>query len=631
MRQKSRRIARIDAVRTLSQRGRIAGRTDTIQHRHGPAGVPECLAPRNGPKRHSSLAESAMSPPSHEIAIFAVTSAFKLLLSSASYHSTDLEVHRNWLSITAQSPLRHWYFESTSQWTLDYPPLFAYFQWLLQLVAQVLHPGMLQLSAEPIADGKTLLFQRLSVIVSDAVLLAGNKLADAGAAAASRAAAGGSHPLSVQWDAAGAAAAVLRRPSVWAVDTGRRSLHFPAVCEASLLVAGSLVLCVAATALRVATTSGYAAIRDGGRAFCSASGSGLRAADCAAAAGTDGSATAATGTALPVGEGPRARVLGAELLGALPSPRPTACVSMQASRRGHGRGHARMGMRSSKRHLWIGERGCSDNGASDTAAFARHDALAAGPGTNAVVRVAVGSEDATGSEAAALLAAIGGVRGVDRVLLWVACAREGRAGVPCPFAAASDVGGGRIAIPWPRHRAAWHDGERHAVPPALHPARNVQQDLHRSGRLLVPVGSVWHRGRERRVKRESPIPTVQCGAEHACLGNAAAGAAFPAAHDLQRLGRRSHGDASAGVLESLERIGSFRRNSVGSRRAEEMGPRNVANETLKGTQSEPAVGGMSELLPASQMLDRRVLPTVPLRYAKPKSSSEVRYTSSSHS
>ena len=114
------------------------------------------------------------------VTIFAIATALKLLLFPA-YHSTDFEVHRNWLAVAHTLPPSQWYHEATSRWTLDYPPLFAWFERALACVAHRVcvplglgcDPRMLAISAAPYASAATVAFQRGSVVAADAALLWG--------------------------------------------------------------------------------------------------------------------------------------------------------------------------------------------------------------------------------------------------------------------------------------------------------------------------------------------------------------------------------------------------------------------------------------------------------------------------
>ncbi|VDN01317.1 unnamed protein product [Thelazia callipaeda] len=86
------------------------------------------------------------------------------------YYSTDFEVHRNWMAITHTLPLRLWYYENTSEWTLDYPPLFAFFEYSLSQVASkiILSPPLV-VQKDAYFSSELLLFQRLSVIAMDII------------------------------------------------------------------------------------------------------------------------------------------------------------------------------------------------------------------------------------------------------------------------------------------------------------------------------------------------------------------------------------------------------------------------------------------------------------------------------
>lgn len=105
--------------------------------------------------------------------LFLLISGLKVLLWPA-YRSTDFDIHRNWLAITHNLPLSEWYTEDTAKdWTLDYPPFFAWGQWLTSLPAVFFADSnneLLDVVPHSLRDVSVTYYMRSTVIISDAFL-----------------------------------------------------------------------------------------------------------------------------------------------------------------------------------------------------------------------------------------------------------------------------------------------------------------------------------------------------------------------------------------------------------------------------------------------------------------------------
>jgi alpha-1,3-glucosyltransferase len=136
----------------------------------------EQLAPQVHLRAFLSHPEKFLPP------LLIIYTCLKILLMPT-YRSTDFDVHRNWLAITHKLPLSEWYFDNvngTTMHTLDYPPAFAFFEWMLSnnpITHKVLPPGDRCLDLLPDSDNAPsdacVVFQRSTVILSDVCLWIG--------------------------------------------------------------------------------------------------------------------------------------------------------------------------------------------------------------------------------------------------------------------------------------------------------------------------------------------------------------------------------------------------------------------------------------------------------------------------
>lgn len=82
-------------------------------------------------------------------------------------HSTDLEVHRHWKALTLNLPISQWYADMSSIWTLDYPPLFAYFEYALARILGWIHAPLVQIENHNYCEWPVVPLLRLSVLALD--------------------------------------------------------------------------------------------------------------------------------------------------------------------------------------------------------------------------------------------------------------------------------------------------------------------------------------------------------------------------------------------------------------------------------------------------------------------------------
>ena len=107
-----------------------------------------------------------------DIIIFFSIIIFKIFLFKT-YQSTDFEVHRNWKAITNSLPISEWYFYADNKWTLDYPPLFAYMEYILGKISKLFDNSITNLEKVNYNSMTCKLYMRATALLGDSILFFG--------------------------------------------------------------------------------------------------------------------------------------------------------------------------------------------------------------------------------------------------------------------------------------------------------------------------------------------------------------------------------------------------------------------------------------------------------------------------
>ena len=81
--------------------------------------------------------------------------------------STDFEVHRNWKAITNSLQISEWYFYSDNKWTLDYPPLFSYMEYILGKFSNIFDQNITNLEKFNYNSNVCKIYMRATVLLGD--------------------------------------------------------------------------------------------------------------------------------------------------------------------------------------------------------------------------------------------------------------------------------------------------------------------------------------------------------------------------------------------------------------------------------------------------------------------------------